>query len=248
MAEAGHAGWVIHVDDRDHVRTLTLDRPEARNAFDQAQYHGLATLLAAAADDADVHVVVVTGTGPSFSAGQDLKEMALLAAGQGPVGGAPGFPALLARLESFGKPLIAAVNGSATGIGATILLHCDIVIVAETARLRMPFAELGVPPEAGSSVLLPAAIGWQRAAELLFTARWVAGPEAVELGMALRCVPLDDLASTAAALAADIARHSPGAVQVSKRLMLAGRADISAQARERENHGFVELGFGGGPT
>ncbi len=239
---------MIHVDDHDHVRSLTLDRSEARNAFDQEQYHGLAALLAAAATDADVHVVVLTGAGPSFSAGQDLKEMALLAAGQGPVGGATGFPALLKQLESFGKPLIAAVNGSATGIGATILLHCDIVVIAETARLRMPFAELGVPPEAGSSVLLPSAIGWQRAADLLFTARWVSGPEAVELGMALRCVPLDELAATAATLAADIARHSPGAVQVAKRLMLAGRADVSAQARERENRGFIELGFGGGPT
>ncbi len=236
---------MIHVANHDHIRTLTLDRPEARNAFDQEQYHALAAQLAAAAADDDVRVVIITGTGPSFSAGQDLKEMALLAAGQGPSGGATGFPALLEQLESFGKPLIAAVNGSATGIGATILLHCDIVVIADSARLRMPFAELGVPPEAGSSVLLPVSIGWQRAAELLFTARWVPGTEAVSLGLALRSVPLGDLPAAACAIAVDIARHSPAAVQVAKRLMLAGRGTASALARERENLGFVELGFGG---
>ncbi len=235
---------MIHVADLDHVRTLTLDRPAARNAFDQEQYLALAGRLHEALADPDVHVVVLTGAGPSFSAGQDLREMASLARGEGPPGGAIGFSALLEALESFGKPLIAAVNGSATGIGATILLHCDIVLIADEARLRMPFAELGVPPEAASSVLLPAAIGWQRAAELLFTARWVSGPEAVELGLALRSVPLADLAEVATTLAAAIAGHSPAAVQIAKRLLLAGRGDAAAVARDRENHGFVELGFG----
>ena len=223
---------------------LTLDRPEARNAFDQALYRGLAVHLRSAAAADAVHVLVLTATGPAFSAGQDLNEMALLARGESLLGGAAGFTELLEALEAFDKPLIAAVNGAATGIGATLLLHCDLVVMADIARLRMPFAELGVPPEAASSVLLPQRIGWQRAAELFFTARWVGADEAVDLGLALRVVTVDELLPMTMALALEIAGKNPAAVRIAKRLMLAARGDVTGPARARENHGFVELGFG----
>ena len=231
---------MIHALDDGAVRTLQIDRGGRKNAFDQAQYHGLADALSAAATDDAVHVVVVTGTGDAFSAGQDLAEMAQLAAGTA-TGPATGFPALLEALETFPKPLIAAVNGVAVGIGMTMLLHCDIVLVADTARMRVPFSELGVPPEAGSSVLFADAIGWQQAAELLFTSRWISAEEAAAMGLALRVVPAVELAGSTAELAASIAQQSPWAVQTAKRLLLEGRGTRVQEARRREETAFAEL-------
>ena len=231
---------MIHALDDGAVRTLQIDRGGRKNAFDQEQYHGLADALIAAATDDAVHVVVVTGTGDAFSAGQDLAEMAQLAAGTA-TGPATGFPALLEALETFPKPLIAAVNGVAVGIGMTMLLHCDIVLVADTARMRVPFSELGVPPEAGSSVLFADAIGWQQAAELLFTSRWISAEEAAAMGLALRVVPAVELAGSTAELAASIAQQSPWAVQTAKRLLLEGRGTRVQEARRREETAFAEL-------
>ena len=237
---------VIEVVDETHVRVCTINRVERRNAFDQQHYHALADSLADAASDAAVHVVVVTGTGSAFSAGQDLQELTALASGgssgrSGGGQGSDGFPRLLEQLETFPKPLLAAVNGDAVGIGMTMLLHCDIVIVAAEARLRMPFSEMGVPPEAGSSALLPDAVGWQNAAELLFTSRWIDGTEAVMLGFAQRALPTDRVLADTLALAHRIAQRSPWAVQTAKRLLLAARGDRSRQARRGEDAAFVEL-------
>lgn len=223
----------------------TINRIERRNAFDQQHYHALADALADAATDYGVHVVVVTGTGSAFSAGQDLQELAALASGSGEQSnegqGSLGFPRLLEQLETFPKPLLAAVNGDAVGVGMTMLLHCDIVIVADEARLRLPFSEMGVPPEAGSSALLPDAVGWQNAAEMLFTSRWIGGTEAVALGLALRALPQDRVLADTLALAHQIAQQSPWAVQTAKRLLLDARGDRSRQARRREDAAFVEL-------
>ena len=157
---------VIRVSVNEHVQLCTIERPERRNAFDQEHYVALATAMADAAANDEVHVLVVTGIGASFSAGQDLKEMAALASGTAS-GPHDGFPRLVDQLDTFPKPLLAAVNGDAVGIGLTMLLHCDIAVVAHDARLRVPFSELGVPPEAGSSALLGDVVGWQQAAELL---------------------------------------------------------------------------------
>lgn len=236
----------LRVTDDGSVRLLTIDRPERKNALDQAHYRALAAALASAADDDGVHVVVVTGVGDAFSAGQDLQEMATLARGEALLDGpADGFPRLLEQLETFPKPLIAAVNGVGAGIGMTMLLHCDLVLVADSARLRVPFAELGVPPEAGSSALLADVVGWQHAAELLLTSRWVSGPEAVELCLALRCVPAASLLAEALALAGQIAGHPPFATRSAKQLMLAARGDRSRAARAREEALFAQLFAGG---
>ena len=231
---------VIRVGDEGQVRVCTIDRPERRNALDQEHYHALSDVLATAGSDDNAHVVVITGTGSAFSAGQDLQEMAALA-GRTQSGTHNGFPRLLEQLEAFPKPLLAAVNGDAVGIGFTMLLHCDIVVVAAEARLRTPFSELGVPPEAGSSVLLPEMIGWQHAAELLLTSRWIDGLEAVSIGLALRSCPKDEVLSETIAIATRIAQQPQWAVQTAKRLLLAGRGDRSREARRREDAAFAEL-------
>jgi enoyl-CoA hydratase/carnithine racemase len=226
------------VAGHDGVRLLTLDRPHALNAFDSPLYRAAGAALDDARTDDAVKVVVLTGAGRAFSAGQDLDEMARLAAGE-PVDS--GFPALLDALQAFDKPLVAAVNGAAVGIGFTMLPHCDLVLCAETARFRTPFAEMGVPPEAASSVLFPAAMGWQRAAEVLFTSPWLSATEAVECGIALRAVPADALLTEAVGLAGAIATAPLAALRAIKATMLAGRTDAVTAARAREDAAFARV-------
>jgi enoyl-CoA hydratase/carnithine racemase len=219
------------------ILVLTMNRPERRNAFNHQLYKALADALVEAAGDDDVHVVVVTGSGGAFSAGQDFSEMTEAP----PVDSGPhGFQVLMEALCSFDKPVIAAVNGVAVGLGMTMLLHCDIVYVAESARMRCPFVTLGVVPEAASSFLLPATIGYQRAAEVLYTAAWIDAARALELGIAARVLPDGDLLPVALAKAGEIAVHPPRAVRHTKRLLLATRAAEIRAARAREDEAFAE--------
>lgn len=244
----------VELATADGVAVITLNRPERKNAFDRRQYDDLAAHLDAVAADENLRVAVLTGAGAAFSSGQDLKEMAELAgqAASGSAtgnGGTTGFTVLLDALQRFPKPLVAAVNGVAVGIGMTILPYCDIVLVAESARLRVPFSELGVPPEAGSSVLFAELIGWQRAAELLLTSRWIDATEAVDIGLALRRCADAEVLVEATALAREIASKSPYSTRVIKELMVAGRGTRSSDARAREEALFAALfrsgGYGG---
>ncbi len=232
---------LVQVAGAGAVRTLTLDRPAARNAFDLGLYTGLASELDRARADDAVHVVVLTGAGPVFSAGQDLDEMAALATGTAPAGAEHGFRTLLAAVEAFDKPLLAAVNGPGVGIGLTLLLHCDLVWLADTARLRVPFAEMGVPPEAGSSVLLPARMGRQAAALTLLTADWLTPEEAVARGLAVAVVPGAELAATVAAVAERIAAHPLAGLRAICGLVRAAEADAVTAARAREEDAFADL-------
>jgi enoyl-CoA hydratase/carnithine racemase len=212
-------------ENRDAVLLLTLNRPARRNAFNDQQYDDVRSALAAAQEDDGVHVVVITGAGGAFSAGQDIDEM----------GSGRGFTPFIDQLCVFDKPLIAAVSGVAVGIGLTLLPHCDIVYVGESARLRAPFTALGLVCEAGSSLLLPMAIGSQRAAELLFTAQWIDAEQAVDLGLAARMFPDQELLPAALETAQVIAAQPLAAVQQTKRLLLATRMQALQAARARED-------------
>lgn len=228
----------IEDGDGDGVRVVTFHRPEVRNAFDFAMYRAAtAALVEATADDA-VRAVVLTGAGGSFSSGQDLKEMAAIAAGQGPPGVETGFRGMLDAVAACTTPLLAAVTGSAVGLGFTLLAHCDLVLVAESARLRVPFTELGVPAEAASSYLFPMRMGWQQAARVLLTGDWVSGTEAVDLGIALRACPEDRVLQETVRLARRIAALPPASVQAIKRLMWDAHAGAVAAARAREDDAF----------
>jgi enoyl-CoA hydratase/carnithine racemase len=224
--------------DRPGVRVLTLNRPEALNAFDSPLYRALGAALRSAREDETVKVVVVTGAGRAFSSGQDLDEMARLAGGEAIDSG---FPVLLEALQAFDKPLVAVVNGAAVGIGFTMLPHCDIVLAADDARFRTPFAEMGVPPEAASSLLFPVTMGWQRAAEVLFTSPWLTADDAVACGIALRVVPSDELMDDALDLAGTIATAPLPALRAIKGTMLAARSDAVAAARAREEAAFADI-------
>ncbi len=223
---------------RDGVARLTLHRPRQRNAFNAQMYDELRDALTDARDDDRVRVVVITGADGAFSAGQDLGEMG---SGQATPAdaGEHGFGPFLDRLSEFDKPLLAAVNGVGVGIGLTMLLHCDIVYIAEGARLRAPFVTLGVVPEAASSYLLPRLIGHPRAAELLYTAEWIDAARAVELGIASRVYRPDELLPAIHALASQIAAKPLGALRHTRRLLLATRREQIAEARARENAVFA---------
>ena len=216
------------------VLRLTLNRPERKNAFDETMWREARDALADAQADDRVRAVVVTGAGEAFSAGQDLGQMQAPPAGE-----PPGFPSFMDRLVAFDKPLLAAVNGVGVGIGLTFLLHCDVVWMAEEARLRAPFVPLGVVPEAASSYLLPLQLGHQRAAEVLFTAEWIDAPRAVELGLASRIVPRADLVGALRALAAKMAAQPLGSLRWTKRMLLAVRQDGVRAARVREDAAFA---------
>jgi len=210
---------------RAGVALLTLNRPARRNAFNDQQYDDLRVALADAQANDAVRVVVVTGAAGAFSAGQDIEEM----------GAGRGFTPFIDQLAAFDKPLIAAVNGVGVGVGLTMLLHCDIVYVAESARLRAPFVALGLVPEAGSTLLLPLVIGPQRAAEVFFTAQWISATDAVALGLAARVVPDPELVATALAQAKEIAAQPAAALRHTKQLLLATRAEALRAARARED-------------
>lgn len=232
---------MIETGDDGGVRLITFNRPETRNAFNVAMYRAVADALDEASDDDTVHAVVLTGRGSAFSAGQDLREMADIAGGRAPADTGDGFPRLLDMLQSFPKPLLAAVNGVGVGLGFTMLGHCDMVLMDEEARLRVPFAELGVPPEAGSSYLFPARMGWQQAARVLLCSEWITASEAVDSGIALRVCPRGTVVDESMALARRVAAYPPEAVRAIKALMRAAQGDSVGNARSRENEAYGRL-------
>jgi enoyl-CoA hydratase/carnithine racemase len=237
---------MISIDDAERVRLVTFRRPEARNAFDTALYSAVADALDEAAARDDLAVVVLTGEGSAYSAGQDLAEMGRLGDPsardevQGEVA-EHGFSRFLAAIEAFPKPIVAAVNGVAVGVGTTMLPYCDIVLISETARFRLPFASLGVVPEAGSTFTLPAVMGWQAAAHACFTAEWFDAEDALAAGLARKICPPETLLDEALALARSIARMPVVSLVGTKQLFLATRLDAARAARAREEEMFRGL-------
>jgi enoyl-CoA hydratase/carnithine racemase len=222
----------------DGVLLLTLNRPAKKNAFNDPQWDALTAALRRAREDADVAVVVITGAGHDFTAGQDLTQFG---ASEPREDGHPnGYAGCMEALCAFDKPLIAAARGVGVGFGATLLFHCDIVYVGESVRLRLPFVALGLVPEAASSYLLSQAIGTQRAAELFYTAEWIDAKRAVQVGIAARAYPDEALLDAALARARDIARHPVAALQATKRTLLAAHAEGVARALREEDAGMRE--------
>jgi enoyl-CoA hydratase/carnithine racemase len=233
---------VLRVEDVGRVRLLTLNRPEALNAFDDDLYDAVREALCEAAASSEVAVVVITGEGRAFSAGQDLGE--LESPRRHDDGALHGFPPFIETLEAFPKPLVAAVNGIGVGIGLTLLPHCDLVLMADDARLRAPFVSLGVTAEAGSTQLLPETIGWQETAHLLYTAAWIDAARAVELGIAWRSVPRERLLEEALEVAGEIAAMPIASLVGTKQLLLDARLPAVRAARARENVTFARLARG----
>ncbi|MFE4502785.1 enoyl-CoA hydratase/isomerase family protein [Rhodococcus sp. NPDC056743] len=229
----------VLISDNGSVRTVTLNNPERLNAFAPAGFRALTKALDDAAADSSVAVVVIEGAGKAFSSGVDLRALSEPGADTADFGHA--FAPLIVALVEFPKPLVAAVHGVAVGIGLTMLLFCDVVYVAEDARLRAPFTSLGTAPEAASSWMLAKVIGAQRASELLLTARWLSGVEAAEFGLAAAAVPAAGVRARAQETAAQIAGNVGPAVLATKRLLRQGWSEEARAAVAREDDAAREL-------
>jgi enoyl-CoA hydratase/carnithine racemase len=232
---------ILQVDDQNRVRTLTLNRPDVLNAFNEALYEATAEALRMAAEDPDIAVVLLTGAGRAFSAGNDLKEMQARITDPEMANQGSHFTTMIDALTRFPKPLICAVNGVGVGIGTTILGYADLVFMSATARLKCPFTSLGVAPEAASSYLLPQLIGRQNAAWLLLSSEWVGAHEALAMGMVWKVCEPEELLAEACSHAEILAsRPIPSLIAVKQSIVEPTRPDIAA-ATERENAHFAEL-------
>jgi enoyl-CoA hydratase/carnithine racemase len=231
---------LLLVEDAERVRRLTLNRPEKLNAFDNALYAAAAGALQTAAEDPGVAVVVLTGAGRAFSAGQDVAEMATLATG-GDDGGSHGFPGFVDQLVAFPKPLVVAVNGMGLGIGATLLAFADLVFMSTEARLRLPFTDLAVAPEAASSFTFPLLMGRQQATWALMGSEWLSAEECHRAGLAWRVCAPGDLLEEATRYARHLAAKPLASLIETKRAIVAGLLEPVAAARAREDAAFVRL-------
>lgn len=199
------------------ILTVTLARPDKKNALTNAMYGVLADALERAETDPGIRVVLLQGDGDSFTAGNDLADFA--AQSQGLHKGERHVLRFLDRLARATRPLVAAVQGNAVGVGTTMLLHCDLVFVADTARLITPFVNLALVPEAASSLLLPARVGHARAFAMFALGEAIDGATAVAIGLANRVMPAADLRAAARAAAAALAKQPAGALAHTKALM-----------------------------
>lgn len=234
---------LVNIDDANGVRTLTLNRPEALNAFNEALYDATVVALRDADADPSIAVVLLTGAGRAFSAGNDLVEMQARITDPDFTEGEYGFTGLIDTLTAFRKPLILAVNGLGVGIGATILGYADLVFMSSTARLKCPFTSLGVAPEAASSYLLPQLIGRQNAAWILMSSEWVDATEAREMGLVWRVCEPDELLSEARRHAEVLSsRPIPSLMAVKHTIVEPTRAEIGAAAKREYAQFEVLLG------
>lgn len=225
--------------DDDGVLVVTLDRPERKNAFDGDQWDAAAAALDDARADRRVAAVVVTGAGGDFSAGVDLS--AFGEQKERSDGYSTDYEAFMGSLVAFDKPLLAAVDGAAIGIGATLPLHCDVVNVGAGLRMRFPFVSLGLVPEGAASVLLERVVGARSAGELLLAAEWIDAAAALRLGLATAAYPSDELLDATVARAHDFARWPVSALQGTKRTLVESRREEVWAAVQREMAGMMEL-------
>ena len=228
----------ILIETKEGVTTIAFNRPEKKNAITDAMYGTVADTLNEAAADEAIRAVVIAGEGPDFCAGNDISMFAAVAAGQADISES-NVQRFLAAISTFPKPLIAAVTGRAIGVGVTMLLHCDLVYVAQDAALILPFVDLGVVPEAGSSRLLPARIGHVRAFALFTLGETLSGAEAVTLGIANAALPAAEVRAAAQASARKLAGKAASSIAATKGLMrdadairAAIRADDAAFVRQ----------------
>lgn len=212
--------------ERDGVVEIHIDRPDKKNALTAAMYRAMTAALADASERAEIGAVLFAGKGDAFCAGNDLKDFT-----QGPQGGEAAFEFIRA-LAVFEKPLVAAVQGLAVGIGTTMLFHCDLVYAAPDARFIMPFVNLGLVPEAGSSLLAPATMGYAKAAAMLLLGDPMDAETADRAGLISAIVPADRLLDHARAKAAALVTKPPQAVAITRRLIKGDPAALRSRIDE----------------
>lgn len=218
---------LVKTERDSRVLSITMNRAEKKNALTHDMYAAMADALQLAQDDAQIRCVIITGDGDTFTAGNDLGDFA--------AGLPEGKPPVVRFLESIvhcDKPVMAAVNGPAVGVGLTMLLHCDLAYASDMATFRAPFPHLGVVPEAGSSLLLPASVGTAWANDIFIAGRVLNAAEALSAGLVSRVFPAAALLPECRAIAARIAAQAPNAMRGTKRLVRSNRPAVIARMEE----------------
>ncbi len=218
----------IVVTRSDGVCEIQLNRPEKRNAITVAMYGAMVDALNEARADDSIRAVLLSGAGASFTSGNDLKDFLTQDLGNED----NNILRFLRLISSYRKVLVAAVHGQTVGIGVTLLLHCDLVVAARSAQMTMPFVKLGLVPEAGSSLLLPRAVGHARAAELLLLGRPFSAEEARDMGLVNRVVEDAALLDEARQWARAVAQQPPSALIAAKRLLRSEVGTVDARIDE----------------
>ncbi|TAJ28757.1 enoyl-CoA hydratase-related protein [Bosea sp. (in: a-proteobacteria)] len=219
------------------VMQITMNRPDRKNALDRASYAGLIAALAAAEADASIRAVLLTGAGGCFTSGNDIKDFAIAAAsGEGPRIAID----FLTAISTARKPIVAAVEGFAVGIGTTMLLHCDLAFAGEGATFRLPFVTLGLSPEGGSSYLLPLVAGAKKAAELLMLGEAFGTEAAMQAGLLNAVVSQGTALDHALGKAKALAALPPESMALTKRLLKRGTDNAVAETIAIEAHHFGE--------
>jgi len=224
--------------DDEGVFTITMNRPERRNAMNPGAFHATGEAFLEAASNPAIATVLLTGAGEDFSSGLDLT------APPDESVGANAFDIMMDAIIGLDKPLVAAVRGCGIGFGMTVLFHCDVVYVGEGVRLRMPFANLGLVTEAAAAYMAPLVIGQKQAAELLYTADWVDAQRALEYGIATRIYPDDQVLAEATAKARQMAQWPVTSLVEMKKMLKSFHRENIAAAREAESGAMARL-FGG---
>jgi len=225
----------ILISNSGNITTLQLNRPEKKNALTAAMYQALADGLAAAEADPAVRVAVIRGTEGCFTGGNDLMDFMQ----NPPTGEDSSVGQFLRAIATFAKPLVAIADGVAIGVGTTLLLHCDLVYLGAGARLKLPFVNLGLCPEAASSLLLPRLVGTAKASELLLLGREFGASEAVSMGLANAKFESADLVAGAMEIVQQLAAQPPEAVRVSKALIRGRDREMVAEVMRAEFEQFA---------
>jgi 2-(1,2-epoxy-1,2-dihydrophenyl)acetyl-CoA isomerase len=231
----------IILDQDGAIATITLNRPDKLNAYTTSMGDEITSAFRSLECDEAVRVVILTGAGRAFCAGVDLEHLKAHGQGEnaskGPRLGEEDFLRKLPlEMLDYPKPIIAAINGHAVGVGMTMVMPCDIRIAAEDAKLGFVFARLGILPGLGSTHLLPNLVGMARAQELVLTAKKILGTEAAEIGLVNKAVPRDDVLSEARAMAEQMAEIDPVVLTFAKRTLHFGAEHSMAEAMKNEQN------------
>jgi enoyl-CoA hydratase/carnithine racemase len=218
----------VVLTNTDGLLEIRLNRPEKKNALTREMYDMVCAALETADTDSSIRVALLTGTGDTFTSGNDIKDFQAHGASRASRGGSRFLPVI----SSVQKPLIGAVNGAAVGVGATMLLHCDLIVAARSARFIMPFTSLALIPEAASTLLVPRLLGHQRASALLLLGEPLDAVTALEWGLVNRVVDDSMLMETARDIGRRLAALPAEAVRLTKRLMRHGEPTVAARIKE----------------
>lgn len=231
----------ILTNKANNIFTITFQRPEKKNAITAAMYQSMANALHDAEADREVRVIVFTGSDSVFTAGNDLEDFMQNAAQITGAGEQSAVAQFMHALSSAQKPVIAAVAGLAVGIGTTMLLHCDLVYLADNAKLSMPFSQLGLCPEFASSLLLQRVAGYQRAAEKLLLGEAFNAQEAHEMGIANQIIPAPELLNFVQQQAHKLAALPAASLRATKRMMKAHQTQLMNQVMREEMQQFAAM-------